>query len=110
MADRNSWRNNKISIELNAFEVYNREILDLLNNGSPVEYVTVDNRTVLKNLRKVEVTSIETMEELIERTLQTRSISATSYNPNSSRSHTFFQLQVNMTYSNGSKEGSRCLT
>lgn len=80
--------NRDISLSVSICEIYNEKIQDLLDKGMQ-KVVREDNgRIIIKDLVEQPLTSPKDAQEVIQRGLGKRTISSTSMNADSSRSHT----------------------
>lgn len=76
------------------FEIYNENILDLINvKNEPKVYFT-DNQVIVKGIEKVIVKNLKSSLELIEECETRRKVGKTQFNLRSSRSHTIFKLEI----------------
>ena len=77
-------------------EVYNERIHDLLGDTKTPMRIGKDpfGFTVVKNVKEVEIKSIDDLKKILSIMDKSKSICATSFNATSSRSHTIFMLKL----------------
>lgn len=96
----NDEKNNEIKFELkfSMLEIYMENLYDLLNPDARSNELKIKEHTkrgiYVENLSEIYITSQEEFLLLIHEAEQCRSVSETSLNKNSSRSHLLFQLQI----------------
>ena len=80
-------------------EIYNEEIRDLLGNCEKLKLRNDPKKGIFANgLTMIPLKSGEEAMECIERGAQLRSVAATKFNSESSRSHAVFELHISKTY------------
>jgi hypothetical protein len=80
-------------------EIYNEEIRDLLGNCEKLKLRNDPKKGIFANgLTMIPLKSSEEAMECIERGAQLRSVAATKFNSESSRSHAVFELHISKTY------------
>lgn len=87
-------KNQGIRVSFCSFELYNEKAFDLLQSRKPVTIKKIGNEVSLTGLSFHELSSSIEFEQTLASVLQNRSLGETTYNLNSSRSHTFFQFHI----------------
>ena len=85
----------EFKLKVSFFEIYNEKVKDLLNNSTETIHIREKQDEIfMENLVEREVERIDQAVDLLNHSLQQRSVFATKMNDNSSRSHFVFQLVV----------------
>ena len=80
-------------------EIYNENLIDLLNPKKNLSIITIDDKITIENLTKFSINSIEESFSLLKKGNKLRKIASTKMNENSSRSHIIFSIYIsNTTY------------
>lgn len=88
----------KFLLHFSYYEIYNDSIYDLLNNSDFEKPLNIteneDKNFVIKNLKEVEISDINSVVELLVIGENKRKYAETIFNNNSSRSHTIMQIKI----------------
>ncbi|TBU20352.1 kinesin motor domain-containing protein [Hamiltosporidium tvaerminnensis] len=79
-------------------EIYNEKVYDLLQNNKEIKLYNVENELKIANLSKIEVESTSQIISILDLSEKKRRVSATEYNLRSSRSHTIFQIHLDLPH------------
>lgn len=79
---------------LSYFEIYNENIIDLINTSNKPRIFTYNNELIVKGIEKTPVASLEKSLRLIIGCEERRKTGQTQFNIRSSRSHTIFKLEL----------------
>lgn len=85
------------TLTANFLEIYNERIRDLLHEGPQMQHTIMHDdmgNTTVSNMTTVQVASLEDVSDLMAQAERQRSVSATSMNSRSSRSHSVFTLRL----------------
>ena len=87
----------KFQIKCSFIEIYNEQIIDLLNKEKNELNIRETNKgeLILENLIKIEINNKNEGFEIIKNGVKNRHIALTNMNKNSSRSHAIFTLFIN---------------
>ena len=87
----------KFQIKCSFIEIYNEQIIDLLNKEKNELNIRETNKgeLILENLLKIEINNKNEGFEIIKNGVKNRHIALTNMNKNSSRSHAIFTLFIN---------------
>ncbi|CAD8186553.1 unnamed protein product [Paramecium pentaurelia] len=88
-------KENTCSIKCTYLEIYNEQLIDLLNDAKP-QTLTIredSKRVYVENLTEIAVSSYNDVLSLLQRGINNRHVSATQMNLESSRSHSVFTIQ-----------------
>lgn len=83
-----------IQVNFSSFELYNEKAFDLLHERNLIPIKKIGNEVMLQGLSCATIDSSAEFEKALEVVMRNRTMGETSYNINSSRSHTFFQIQI----------------
>uniref|UniRef100_A0A6B2KZD2 Kinesin-like protein n=1 Tax=Arcella intermedia TaxID=1963864 RepID=A0A6B2KZD2_9EUKA len=105
----------KIKISISFYEIYNEKITDLLSppsaNTTNNPYLTLQDdpsgNVMIKDLSEMVVTDIDSALKYLELGLKNRAVQATKVNPDSSRSHSVFDIKLSFYDSNGIEAESK---
>lgn len=89
------------TLEASFSEIYNDKLIDLLDDNAarnpdakPLEIKRINNRTVVPDLSRYEVSSSAMLDTLMNKAVRNRSTATTDMNERSSRSHCVFTLYL----------------
>ena len=99
----------EMKITFCAFELYNEKAYDLLQSREHIPIKKFGNEVCLNNLVSEEIKDERSFEIMLNEVLRNRSMGETFYNPNSSRSHTFYQFHVKVKCMKQNKQCSLSL-
>jgi len=92
----------KIEVLCSYFEIYNEHVNDLIEpHNKNVQVRLIKDRVIIEPLTKMKFTSAPAVMEFIRRGNGNRRVTATAMNPESSRSHSVFQLELRVMDSDG---------
>ncbi|KAM0674007.1 Kinesin-like protein kip2 [Gurleya vavrai] len=86
--------NKKISISY--LEIYNENIIDLINSDKKVKIYSMSNNSHISGVSKIMIKDMDDALEIIDKCEGKRKIGQTDFNLRSSRSHTVFQIYVEL--------------
>ena len=89
---------NNYYLSISYIEIYNENIIDLLNENNILKIVEKKNETILQNLTKIKVSDIKEAIKIIELGNNNRKIGKSLYNHHSSRSHAIIQVHLVKNY------------
>eukprot|EP00658_Telonema_sp_P-2_P048152 TRINITY_DN36640_c0_g1_i1.p1 TRINITY_DN36640_c0_g1~~TRINITY_DN36640_c0_g1_i1.p1 ORF type:complete len:913 (-),score=324.00 TRINITY_DN36640_c0_g1_i1:166-2904(-) len=106
--------NRRIEVVCSYYEIYNENVNDLIdphNRNVTVRLVKIgrSSQVLIEPLTRMKFTTPAAINEFISRGNQNRRVTATKMNPNSSRSHSVFQLQLNVFEADGTLVSSPML-
>ncbi|ELQ74795.1 Kinesin-like protein [Trachipleistophora hominis] len=81
------------------FEIYNENIIDLINTNNKPRVFTYNNELIVKGIERTLVSSLDKSLRLIKGCEERRKTGQTQFNLRSSRSHTIFKLELQNTNS-----------
>ena len=89
---------NNYYLSISYIEIYNENIIDLLNENNILKIVEKKNETILQNLTKIKVSDLNEAVKIIELGNNNRKIGKSLYNHHSSRSHAIIQVHLVKNY------------
>jgi hypothetical protein len=78
----------KSEVSISAIQIYEDDILDLINNNNKCKYFKTDKLIIKDNIRK----SVHNADEIIKTILDNRTVASTKMNVDSSRSHAIITI------------------
>ncbi|EPR77780.1 Kinesin related motor protein [Spraguea lophii 42_110] len=86
--------NEDVEIHISYIEIYNENLLDLIDMGKKLKILAVNDIPVVNNLTKIKISSLEEALKIYKECETNKKIGETKFNKKSSRSHTIFQIEV----------------
>lgn len=84
------YRNQPVSVDFSAYQIYNEKVFDIMNNNAPVKIWKTNNLEIDK-LTKIKVVNTDNIIKTIQ---ELRTQNSTEMNKQSSRSHAFFTVSI----------------
>lgn len=84
----------EFTVQLSLFEIYNEQLVDLLNTESKLKVRQGDNGLFVQDAKTLTITTVAEAQEWIEEGQKNRTVAFTEMNSNSSRSHGIICVDV----------------
>ena len=95
---RSSFINRSISISVSYMEIYNEKVNDLLDmERSNLNVLDIKDEVIVENLTNIKVNSVEGIHKLVQLGEKNRIRAKTKVNSKSSRSHTVFGINLQIS-------------
>ncbi|EJW01840.1 hypothetical protein EDEG_03686 [Edhazardia aedis USNM 41457] len=82
------------SYEVSYLEIYNENVIDLINPSQKVQIYGTGTASTISNLTKIKIKNLNDALQILQECESRRKIGQTEFNERSSRSHTIFQLHI----------------